>query len=556
MSAPAGGRLRPTGSNHLLSVAALAPAAHAREAFEQWLATADWGDLAPGDMRLLPLIERRFQNDEQLAERNTELLRQLAYFSRFNFIRGRMMLRTVSAGLGAMRDAGIDVMLIKGGAVIPAVGADDHVRAMGDIDAMVRAPDIPRAVSVLIEAGFPRYPETRTFDLETDLRHWVDTHHSLDFGREGETIELHWRPFHKQTGDAALIEEWWSHAVPATVGGVELLASCPEDTLVQTVGHAGSWQPGSSPRWVVDIALLLEHHGETMDWDRVVKMARVTRLASLTVDALEYVIEAGTHTVPPEPMAALKRAPVPLVERLRKSAPRDPTDGGPTPPGRLMRLAETYEDRLAQSEYLGRRTTPRIVARVWAREWGLPRARLVPAQALFLAAGRPWPVRRLLRRALGAPGRPAGEFPVYQLKTGLTFGYAGTGMAYLGDGWEFPDEQAVFTGSMLGHVVLPLSEPVERDLELEIDVHGRTEARIEPIRLEVVVNDVKLKEHVFSDSENRSRRWELTIPRRALRGWNRIELTLVNRHPFTGVEARVDGDDRRRGVALFWLRLE
>jgi hypothetical protein len=306
----------------------------------------------------------------------------------------------------------------------------------------------------------------------------------------------------------------------------------------------------------VDIALLLEHQGEAMDWDRVVKMARATRLASLTADALEYVVEVGAHTVPRDAMAALKRAPVPLVERLRKRAPRDPADGGPTPPGRLMRLAEIYEDRLAQSDYLGRRTTPTVVAHVWAQEWGLARAGLMPAQALFLATGRPWPLRRMLRRALGAPNHSPGERPVYQLQTGLTFGYAGTGMAYLGDGWEFPDEQAVFTGSMLSHVILPLGEPVDRDLELEIDVHGRTEARVAPIRLEIVVNDVKLKEHVFSDLENRSRRWELTIPRRALRGWNRVELTLVNRYPFTGVDARVDGDDRRRGVALFWLRLE
>jgi hypothetical protein len=392
VSIPAGGRLRPVGSNHLLCVAALAPASRAREAFAQWLTTADWGDLGPGDMRLLPLIERRFQHDEALVERNTELSRQLVYFSRFTFIRGRTMLRVVSVGLAALREAGIEVMLIKGGAVMPAVGTDDHLRVIGDIDAMVRVRDIPRAVAVLIAAGFPRFPESRTFDLETDLQHWVDTHHSLDFGRAGATIELHWRPLHKHAGDAALIEEWWSRAVPATVGGVELLASCPEDTLVQTVGHASSWQSGSAPRWVVDIALLLEHQGEAMDWDRVVKMARATRLASLTADALEYVVEVGAHTVPRDAMAALKRAPVPLVERLRKRAPRDPADGGPTPPGRLMRLAEIYEDRLAQSDYLGRRTTPTVVAHVWAQEWGLASAGLMPAQALFLATGRPWPL--------------------------------------------------------------------------------------------------------------------------------------------------------------------
>lgn len=43
------------------------------------------------------------------------------------------------------------------------------------------------------------------------------------------------------------------------------------------------------------------------------------------------------------------------------------------------------------------------------------------------------------------------------------------------------------------------------------------------------------------------------IPAAALRGWNRLELTFVARHPVTPAEGRYVGDERRIAVGLVEL---
>ncbi len=323
--------------------------------------------------------------------------------------------------------------------------------------------------------------------------------------------------------------------------------------LVQSIAHGSSWAQDAAPRWVVDVAMLLQAAGDTLDWDRVADRAAKARLAPVVADALEYVEEATGLAAPPTALAALRAAPVPLAERLRARRPTDPADGGPLPPGAVGRLVEAYETRVCVDVPPGARTGPMDAARMLAREWWLPTVRSVPAEAAFLAAGRPWPLRRLARRAVGAPTREVPGIPPYEIGRVLSFDAGGDGGAFLRGGWCHPEGFGTWTQGTPSHVVLPLAEPVDRDVDLELQLIGFTTPYVGPLRAELAVNDVCVARMRFWDPDKQIVIVRRRIPAAALRGWNRLELTFVAHHPVTPAEAREGSDVRRLALGLVKL---
>jgi len=546
VSAPAGGRLRPEPQYDLLLRAAVGPADEAATALRRWRAGEDLADPDMGVLRLLPLLGERVA---ELAPTDAELREKVAHVSRFAWLRGQLMLRRTAVGVAALQDAGIPVLLIKGAALIQIPGVEGRLRMMDDLDVLVHRRDVPAAARVLPAAGFRAHVQASSDD---ELVRLLPQLHALPFGDQGSEIDLHWHALHANR-HPDLDRSWWDHAVPARLLDVETRAAAPSDVLVQSIAHGSRWVQDAAPRWVVDVAMLLRAAGDDLDWERVIDRARATRLASVVADALDYVGEATGLRAPPEALAALRAAPVPLVERLRARYPRDPEDGGPRPPGAVSRWAEAYEDRVAAELAPGARTGPADGARVLAREWGLPSARAVPAQAAFLAAGGPWPLRRAARRAVGAPARPTGARPPYAVGQVVSFDLGGDGVPFLASGWYYPEAFGSWSRGTPSTVVLPLAEPVDRDLELEFQSIGYVTPYAPRLRVDFAVNDVRLESLRFTDPAKPIRIVRVRVPAEVVRGWNRLELTFLARHPLTPADGREGSDLRRLALGLVKL---
>ena len=546
MSAPAGGRLRPEPQYDLLLRAAVGPLDGAGDALRRWRAGEDLSDPDMGVLRLLPLLGERVAD---LAPADRELRDKVAHVSRFAWLRGQLMLRRTAEGVAALQDAGIDVLLIKGAALIQIPGVEGRLRMMDDLDVLVHRQDVPAAVRVLPEAGFRAHVRPSS---DAELLRLLPQLHALPFGDQGTEIDLHWHALHANR-HPDLDRSWWDHAVPGRLLDVATRAAAPSDVLVQSIAHGSRWVQDAAPRWVVDVTMLLRAAGDDLDWDRVVDRARATRLASVVADALDYVAEATGLHAPPEAVAALRATPVPLVERLRARYPRDAGDGGPRPPGLAGRWAEAYEDRVAAELAPGARTGPADGARVLAREWGLPSARAVPAQAAFLAAGRPWPLRRLARRAVGAPTRAVEGRPPYALGQILSFDVGGDGVPYLASGWYYPEAFGSWSRGTPSTVVLPLAEPIARSFELEFQAIGYVTPYVPRLQVDFAINDVRLQTLHFTDPAKPIRIVRVRVPAAVVHGWNRVELTFVARDPLTPADGREGSDLRRLALGLVKL---
>lgn len=538
------GRMRPPERLDWLLRACLHPdAATAHDAYARWRAQLDLDALDLTSLQLLPLLiaePGRLPRDEALDH-------QLRNAVRFSWLRTQFLTTRIAPVLRDLHAGGIRATLVKGAALVHAHGVDPKLRPMADLDVLVAPGDLRQVTETLNAHGF-----RSAVDPEV-LRGRL---HAVAFedGR-GAWLDLHWHVIAAARHPAA-DAGFAAGAVPARMRDVPCHATGVEDTLLHVVAHSMRWAPA---RWVGDATLLLRSRGDTFDWDRLAHRSRQHRVAQPMRDALDYLSDVAGIDAPAATRRALGRGTVPIAMRLRRARREDPTDGRPVAPGHLGRLADAYEEDVGTHVAPGVRTGPADGARFLARRWGLPSARAVPAHALFVAAGRPWAVRRAWRRRHGAPtAAPHPSVPAYRLGSSLSFGEGGDGLAHLRAGWWFAEDHGTWTRGSTAAIQLPLEAPAPAGAALLLD------ARLIPLvtphhpqmEVQVVANDTVVATWEFGVHQRAVVRRTARIAPSVVAGWNRLELTFVVRHPIAPADARDGPDLRELGISLQSLRVE
>jgi hypothetical protein len=532
--------LRPTPAQDMLLRAVLHPdpeaAGRARDA---WTRRVDLDTLDAGSLHLLPLLTAR---GDRAGLHDDALARSIRNVVRFSWLRTQMLARQVAPAIAALREAGLEPTLAKGAALVHAHGIDPRLRPMFDIDVFVSAAHLERAVEVLRGAGFRTEHELMLIHHGREL---VRDNHAWGFmAPGGAEIDLHWHLLHTARNEA-LDARLCRGAVPASIGGEACRALAPEGTLVVSIAHGTRRSQRQGVRWAGDAALLLRAHGATLDWDAIVRHARDARLGRPVAAALDYVAEIAGLRVPPEARAALGRRPVPLA--LRLPAPRNPI------PGRARTLVEAYEEDASSNGAPGKRTGPAAVAGFLGRRWGIP-ARKTVLWAPWVAAGRPWAVRRAVRRIAGAPARRSGA-PLYTPGTHLDFGTTAAGVPFLRQGWWYPEGHGIWTRASAAGIVLGLAEPLAPGAELVLTVTPAASQRRPAPMLEIIVNDVPLAQVRVHGPTGRMTSLRVLVPQQAVAGWRRAEITLVVDRPLAPADLGLTSDLRQLGVALASLQL-
>lgn len=547
-------RMRPGPAQELLLTAALAPDVdRARQAAASWTAQIDLDTLDFGSLLLLPLLANRA---EPVVD-DVELRDRIAKVARFSWLRTELLSRQVAPALGQLVDAGLRPVLIKGAGLVHAHGAPARLRPMFDVDVLVGRDEVFEAARVLVAAD---YRSELDAALTRGDERALSFEHSAAFRHEnGAEIDLHWSAMHSMRRPE-VTESLLERAVPARVTDVQLQALCAEDALVVAVAHGMPWAGNTGVRWVGDVAHLLQHYDGQLDQGRIVSDARDWRMAPQMLDALEFLEEVGGFAVPPKTRRSLKGAPVPIATRLRRRAAGE-EDGGPVPSGRLLRLAEAYEDDVSSSVPPGTRTGPADFARYLSRRWELPRTSAVFGEAAFVAAGRPWRTRRRLRGLLRrTPDDSLKDWPAYVLGTRLLFDGrqhddAGDGLPHLVSNWWIPEGWGVWSRGTSSRLRLGLADSDPGDMTLIFTINGVLNERNERVEFDVVVNDHRLARIPLMLDHDIVRGTEVSVPADALRGRAGAEITFVVHDPAIPAELRINSDTRELGIALRELTL-
>lgn len=197
----------------------------------------------------------------------------------------------------------VEIILLKGAALITDVYGDYGLRAMSDIDVLVREQDWPIIYRILkktgyrlVEKDFEQIPPKLTrYDVEAHVQYISHLGTCLEFQFDLLTIGIGM----KDVGGV------WARSREIERDGVKVRKLSQEDQLLQLLVHTNR-HGCSRLKWIVDITESI-HQGHDLDWElfiTIVKREKVQAVAYYTLGHVERLI--GSELAPREVMVKLK----------------------------------------------------------------------------------------------------------------------------------------------------------------------------------------------------------------------------------------------------------
>ncbi|HYC00516.1 MAG TPA: nucleotidyltransferase family protein [Candidatus Limnocylindrales bacterium] len=377
----------PTPAQQDLLLAALAEPARALPAWQRCREHAR-STREVGELRLLPLIDVNLRRagvaEEDLAYARAQ--------RRKATVANEILFRGLAPVVAALRERGIETILLKGVALSLRHYEQPGVRPMGDVDVLVSPRNAEQAVATLLELGFA--PKTPLSARRIELIH------AEDFAdARGRHIDLHWRLYpqrREEIGGNGTGDELWSRSRPVELCGVPARVMSAADELLHVIVHGLHWSPQATLRWASDAAAIAKSTSEAVEWEVFVAEAQRLRFVAPARDGLDYLADVVGIAVPVAVRETLAALPVAGADRLEyRLGCRRSTY---TVLGGLPIFAFQYA---ADARARGRRATPTGFLAYMAEYWGYDSVSAVLRRMGKRAVLRAWSV--LSGRALPPP---------------------------------------------------------------------------------------------------------------------------------------------------------
>jgi len=366
----------------LLRAALLDNMDDAAQAWHSFEAGADFDHLSGGEMRLIGMVSRRLP----VLAPNSPMRGRVHGIEKMNWSTSRIVIGAAGPGLRALNDAGVAMLIIKGGARAAVGGTGARGRTVNDIDIVVQPEAVEQSFDVLTKIGWlPTGSGTLLFhrsrlDQATGI--------NLVRGRFGN-LDLRRTPFHqpyvREDGD----QDIWRRSVSGQLAGVALQVPCPTDAISIALAH-GALDAHKSSDWIGDIAINIDT-GD-VDWALLEDIFEQRGLQAPALIALSHVREILARPVP-----------VALLDRLEAHARRQP----------ISLLARSSEigpkSRMLGLNWAVRAVTKqrRLLRNGDARRPDGRAASVRPVS--YLGKGKNSDLGKVLEFRFSPPDRPAGE---------------------------------------------------------------------------------------------------------------------------------------------------
>lgn len=225
---------------------------------------------------LTPALWSALHNSSGAALLPADAREYLAALHRLNGKRNDTLRIQAVQLIGGLNEAGITPVLLKGGlALFDGPYADPASRMMRDLDVLVPAGSLEKAIAALDQLG---YCVTRRYEAG---------HHAVgDFARPGDpgSVDLHTELIDQPYVLPA--SEVQSRAMLKEVRGVRYLSPCATDRVMHNLLHAqihflGNFYRGELQlQQVYEFVALVHYFGPAVDWHFVQERMRDHRLAT------------------------------------------------------------------------------------------------------------------------------------------------------------------------------------------------------------------------------------------------------------------------------------
>jgi hypothetical protein len=279
--------------------------------------------------RLLPLVYRNLERN-RVDDPDMPRLRGVY---RHTWATNQRLAHRVDRGLEALRRRRIPTMVLKGAAMAAVHYSDAGVRPMDDIDVLVPLARAAQAFDVLQADGWSS--QVRIHPVRV-----MRSFHAMPLSdASGAKIDLHWRALPESVCD----DDFWSAAVPVTVGRADTAAPGATEQLLHTCAHG--LRVHSAPlRWIADAAVILS--GAEIDWRRLIDEASERQITGKIAMSLATLGEVLGTPIPSWVISELRAVPPsPREELLLRLALR------PRLIGAYVQIWDMYRRRVSAGDY-------------------------------------------------------------------------------------------------------------------------------------------------------------------------------------------------------------
>jgi hypothetical protein len=297
----------PDEKQFLLLKAALFSGKMSLENWEKWCAIENLDAIDGASFRLIPLLHKN------LEKYNIKTLEQerLKGISRFHWCKNQILIKAMHSLLSTLRCAGVDVLLLKGGALIFQYYHSPALRPMSDFDFMVPKNQLSKALSIMQGSGWASVDSMMLDDPQVQ-----STRHSQSFvDSNGNECDLHWTPLREATWKNAEAH-FWDTSERLDLPGYNVRVLGPTEHLLHTIVHGGHYNVLPPIRWISDAWIILENDAERIDWDRLLYLGKKYLCATSLRYGLLYLASEFKVEVPPSILLRLEQQIPRLQERI------------------------------------------------------------------------------------------------------------------------------------------------------------------------------------------------------------------------------------------------
>ena len=163
--------------------------------------------------------------------------------------------------LVSLRQRKVETIVLKGAALAEMVYPHSTLRPMSDVDILVRKNNVAEAEATLMNMGYRVDADAKQQRLKE--------HYHLVFTKPGHTnIELHWHVKRPSGPFRIDIDALWQRCQPVKIAGIDALLFSPEDLLLYLCQHFWKHEFTGGIRPLCDIAEVIKHYGEKIDWKK------------------------------------------------------------------------------------------------------------------------------------------------------------------------------------------------------------------------------------------------------------------------------------------------
>ncbi len=265
--------------------------------FYHWIQQVDIKNLDDGSYRLYPYLYKRLQ--QLLPEHPL-----LSFFKgnyRKTFYRNHLLMHRVANKIKQLRQQGIEVIVMKGAALLHLQPEWLSVRPMSDVDLLVRPEHLHQAFMVFSS----EWIDPGLFDSLRKCNHGFTMRDQYGF-----EIDLHCQVFQELVYHQEGSAPFWEAAKPGEFFGVEVNYLQDTDLFLHLCIHGGQWNPLPPIRWIADCLTLMGNKNFQIQWPLLLARAQRFGLAARLYATLRYLSENFAAAIPAEIVQALACTPL------------------------------------------------------------------------------------------------------------------------------------------------------------------------------------------------------------------------------------------------------